>query len=49
MPAITAGPEPFSPWLPNEFTTVSGTSAKACRPSRYAPPVDSIWSGRSMW
>ena len=34
MPAITAGPVPSRPWLPNEFSTVIGMSARAWRPSR---------------
>ena len=33
-PAITAGPSPARPWLPNELSTVTGTPARACSPSR---------------
>ena len=32
--AITAGPVPSRPWLPYELSIVTGTSARACSPSR---------------
>jgi hypothetical protein len=49
MPAMMSGPCPSRPWLPKLEVTCRRVSASACRPSRYAAPVDSIWSGRSRW